>query len=394
MAVNNNLYPPIIETYMPAFLIDQGVCRIYFSLSSFNSFDDIINAQVTIRHQATNASVLNSNIYPSEIMLLSIHQDPNRADVDDRYYIEVKNSDIINGSFEINQYYKVQIRFTKNGASALPSGVDLEARDEAHKQAIDTWLAGNSSLFSEWSTVCLIRGISKPNLNIPNFQTSGEGINYLSDTNIDINGSLEFADPAEKETLRSYQFLLYDSKDQLLTDSGLLYSSDYCDYNSLIYTIKYNLVESEEYRLVVKYTTQNLFEDEKEYKFIVIQSYTEKLDVDMNYIMDEENGAIGINIRAKEGVDPIIGNITIRRTSSNTNFTIWEDIHSFSVVENQELDYTWYDYTIESGVWYRYCAQKRSATGQRGVITELKEPRMMIFEEYNLIHLYLHLKEM
>ena len=32
MAININLYPPIVNTYMPAFLVDD-VCRVYFSLS-------------------------------------------------------------------------------------------------------------------------------------------------------------------------------------------------------------------------------------------------------------------------------------------------------------------------------------------------------------------------
>ena len=46
MAVLNNLYPPIIDTYMPAFLADGGqltgeMCRVYFSISLYNSKEDI-----------------------------------------------------------------------------------------------------------------------------------------------------------------------------------------------------------------------------------------------------------------------------------------------------------------------------------------------------------------
>ena len=35
-----NLYPPIVDTYMPAFLYTES-CKIYFSLSPYNSFNDI-----------------------------------------------------------------------------------------------------------------------------------------------------------------------------------------------------------------------------------------------------------------------------------------------------------------------------------------------------------------
>ena len=115
MAVNINLFPPIVETYMPAFLIgssdiQKNTCRVYFSISLYNSLSDIKNAQVTVTNQNTNLSVLNKSKYPCEIMLTNIKTDLSRES-DDKYYIEIKTSDIEDG-FQINQYYKVQIRFT------------------------------------------------------------------------------------------------------------------------------------------------------------------------------------------------------------------------------------------------------------------------------------------
>ena len=47
------------------------------------------------------------------------------------------------------------MRFTKAGTEAAPTNNKL-----------DTWLAANLNNFSEWSTVCLIRGISKPSLEV------------------------------------------------------------------------------------------------------------------------------------------------------------------------------------------------------------------------------------
>ena len=39
------LYPPIINTYMPAFVIDnnKGICKVYFSISQFNALKDANN---------------------------------------------------------------------------------------------------------------------------------------------------------------------------------------------------------------------------------------------------------------------------------------------------------------------------------------------------------------
>lgn len=143
MAVNINLYPPVADVYMPAFLIgssdiQKNTCRVYFSISLYNSFNDIKNAQVTVANQNTNLSVLNKSKYPCEIMLTEIKTDLTRVS-EDRYYIEIKPDDIEEG-FQINQYYKVQIRFT----AAEAASVDLTP-----PQAIDSWLAANLSNFSE-----------------------------------------------------------------------------------------------------------------------------------------------------------------------------------------------------------------------------------------------------
>ncbi|MGN0992868.1 MAG: hypothetical protein ACI4PE_03010 [Bacilli bacterium] len=132
MAILNNLYPPIVNTYAPAFLIDsintsKNTCKIYFSISLYNSYSDIQNAQVTICNQNTNTSVLNEEKYPCGIMLTNIYIDRERES-DDKYYIEIKKTDMMNNQFEINQYYKVQIRFTSVNASSIsmttPQAID------------------------------------------------------------------------------------------------------------------------------------------------------------------------------------------------------------------------------------------------------------------------------
>ena len=376
MAINNNLYPPIVDTYMPAFLKDTSPARIYFSLSAFNVESDIKNIQVSVRNQNTNLTALDTTIYPSEIKIVDkLGIDPERR-TDDKYYIEINKSDMLNGEFDINQYYKVQIRFTTQNASDYP----IDDSSGQRTYPLDEWLATNLDNFSEWSTVCLIRGISTPTMNINGFDPGDGAITYWANANVDILGTLTFADPAESETLKSYRIQLLDADRNLLTESGLLYSSNYNSINNFQYTLNYGLIEGDVYHLIVSYTTQNLYESTHDYEFVAVQTFADKLDAKLKYIIDEENAAIGIKIVSNEGSKPVHGDVTIRRTSSESNFTIWEDVHNFTV-QDQELDYTWYDYSIESGIWYRYCAQKRSKDGQRGVIVELHEPKMILFED-------------
>ena len=57
------LYPPIIASSMPAFSIQDGKIRIYYSLSTYNiaRIDDIKEVHITVRRQSSNVNVLNNS---------------------------------------------------------------------------------------------------------------------------------------------------------------------------------------------------------------------------------------------------------------------------------------------------------------------------------------------
>ena len=379
MAVNINLYPPVVDTYIPAFLvgssdIQKNICRVYFSISLYNSLNDIKNAQVTVANQNTNLSVLDKSKYPCEIMLTDIKTDLTRTS-NDKYYIEIKPSDIEEG-FQINQYYKVQIRFTAAGAADVSLNTP---------QAIDSWLAANLSNFSEWSTVCLVRGISIPSLNISGFDISAD-TTLWSLNNVDVIGKLTYADSAETDTLRSYRIKLYDIDNQLLSDSGIIYSNAYSNINEFNYTFEYAFNEGESYYFTFEYETANMYNESNTYEFMVVQEDADILNANLTATLDNINGCIILNVKNKDDDDDsFVGNITIRRASSESNFTIWEDVHTESFEENSKLDYTWYDYTIKSGIYYKYIAQKRSSVGNRGIAIHAEgEPFMMLFDDMYL----------
>lgn len=386
---NSNLYPPVIDTYMPAFLADgnneiKKICRVYFSISSFNSIKELNHAQVTLSNQNTNVSVLNKTKYPCSIKLTKIFEDITRTS-EDKYYIEIEPADLepeywnsetgeYESRFDINQYYKVQIRFSNAEAP-----IDITSSEA---QAVDSWLAANLSHFSEWSTVCLVRAISTPILSLNNFDITASAITWAS-TNVDLIGTLSFEDPLETETLKSYRIKLYNENEELLIDSEEIYSNNYININEINYTFKYLFQDGAKYIMDFTYTTTNLYTAAHRFPFTIVEKVAEKLDATLSALLDSDNGRIGINIKGIN-TNAFTGNITIRRSSSESNFTIWEDIHTVAI-ENIELDYTWYDYTVKSGVWYKYCAQKRGGDGARGVITYLEKPQMIIFDDMFLL---------
>ena len=372
-----NLYPPVVDTYMPAFLIEQNksesknICRVYFSLSLYNSSTDIANVQVTVTNQNTNISALDTYKYPTGIMLTKLQTDLTRAS-NDRYFIEITPSDIDGGAFEINKYYKVQLRFTSTEAGSVNLTIP---------QAIDHWLntKANLSEFSEWSTVCLVRGISVPYLNIVGLDKNADET-ILTSTLIDIIGKLTFEDPTETDYLKNYQIKIYNSEKELVIDSGLIYTDSYRAINEINYAIKQALKDGEVYTLEIAITTYNLYTETTTFVFTVLENGIEKIEGTITALPEEENGRIGIRI-VGNSMETFLGNITIRRASSKDDFNIWEDVTTFTLKEGSYLDTLWYDYTVESGVWYKYGMQKRDSIGTRGVITTIKDPVMIMFED-------------
>ena len=367
--LNITLYPPQIPTYQNAFVLTSK-CRIYFSLSIYNNYKDIQNnAQVTVSNQNTNQSVLSLTKYPNEIKLCDVKIDNTKSS--DKYYIEIEPEDLQNG-FQINQYYKVQIRFTSADAPTPPDSA-----------AIDKWLVDNVDYFSEWSTVCLIRAISQPILTLQNLSSSSEeeGSSVAITTNtLDIVGSLTFQDSQESDSLSSYQIKLYDEDNNLLTDSGIIYTSAYNNPNEINYTLKYILENGSAYTVTIDIATNNYYYQTFTYNIIVIQTHENPLNALVVAENEKESGRIKLTI-ASTTTDTFQGSVIIRRTSNRSNFTIWEDIYTRVYPVKELINFTWYDCTVESGIWYNYSVQKKDVSGQRGEETYIEKPVLAYFED-------------
>lgn len=367
--LNITLYPPQIPTYQNAFVLTSK-CRIYFSLSIYNNYKDIQNnAQVTVSNQNTNQSVLSLTKYPNEIKLCDVKIDNTKSS--DKYYIEIEPEDLQNG-FQINQYYKVQIRFTSADAPTPPDSA-----------AIDKWLVDNVDYFSEWSTVCLVRAISQPILTLQNLSSSSgeEGSNIAISTNtLDIVGSLTFQDSHESDSLSSYQIKLYDEDNNLLTDSGIIYTSAYNNPNEINYTLKYILENGSAYTVTIDIATNNYYYQTFTYNIIVIQTHENPLNALVVAENEKESGRIKLTI-ASTTTDTFQGSVIIRRTSNRSNFTIWEDIYTRVYPTKELINFTWYDCTVESGIWYNYSVQKKDVSGQRGEETYIEKPVLAYFED-------------
>ena len=125
----------------------------------------------------------------------------------------------------------------------------------------------------------------------------------------------------ENEILSYYRVQLYDRLDNLLLDSGDIYTSSFTDPNVISYDINYDLTVQATYYFKLTYVTSGLYENSEEYSFTIIASDVPLPEVTIEATPNEENGYIKIDIQSLEEFHEFTGSLIIRRTSDKTNFT-------------------------------------------------------------------------
>lgn len=363
--VINNLYPPIFKkSYAPAFILTEG-CTIYFTLSVYNSSEEIENnlVQVVVQNQRTNHTSLNRELYPSGVKITTMKSEGNGE-----YSIQISNNDI-QDNFQLNQFYKVQIRFTSTNLKQTPN---LET-----KQSIDDWLNRNLQYFSQWSTVLLIKPISNLSVSSRALSLDQDTTSIVTTNNVIISGTVKQLDQNDYEGYKSYRIYIYDNNGFLLEDSGDQYFKNACEIQ---YNCKYDFQSGESYSLILQILTENLYLKQIIKKFQVNYIPYSSFNAVITATMDNQKGCAVITL--KNQIMTVLGtNIVIRRTSSKENFKYWEDVYTTLIQPNTFLDLIWEDYTVESGVWYKYSVVKRNKQNYRSLPIEIRNPIMGDFED-------------
>lgn len=367
------LFPPIIESKMPAFLT-SGECKIYFSLSQYNNINQIANCQITVMYQNNNSSALKTSKYPSNIKLSNLSVDNNIIG-DAKYYVTILPSDLEDNVFDISQYYKIQIRFTSTQAETV---------DVNNTSGIDSWLANNLQYFSEWSQVCLIKAISQPSINMLNFGENNDYIQTIISNYYTVNfeGIVNFADPADTQHVRSFNVLTYQD-DVLINTSQQIYTNPYNNINKLIYSTTVELKANKTYKFKFNVTTNNFYTFSKIYTVAINDEDIVDSNLKVRIEPDEQNGRMKVIIKNVAN-SSYIGNIIIKRASGKNNFNDWVDIHADYIDTDRQLNYIWYDPTIQSGQLYLYGVQEIFTDESKSKVSTCQAPKLVVFQ-----HMYL-----
>ena len=391
------LYPPIIESSMPAFIAKKdAVCRVYFSLSQFNTHVHFKNVQVSVVKQDSGLSVVNrsdGSRYRATGIILNVPV--HTTDKENLFYIEILNEDIgyqnIQG-WTAGWLYKIQLRLS-----------NLTYEEGEVGQA--AWLNNNTQYFSEWSTTCLVKAIGNINIKIPvlDYDSGAKKDNVemtsLMVSTLDIFGTYSCED--KSELLHSFKIELYEDG-ELVESSGTQYTNQYVNTNEFKYLCKYDLKEQSDlpYTLKLYYKTVNDYEAVETIDFTVLEGiigptqvmlriygeHEDDRDVEAitSIALEEDEGRIGIRFK-DTSEKRFSGNLCIRRTDEHSDFKIWHDIAVIVVVDQVVNNLPiYYDYTAESGVIYQYGVQTIDKNGSRGTLNKTSKTIIRSFE-YNYL---------
>ena len=347
--VLNTLYPPTISTFLPAF-VNTSSAIIYFSLSPYNSSSEIKRVHVSLTNQLNNETAFNNL---NGIIFKDLKQDSNGM-----YYVEIAPGDLKNNTFNINQFYKVQLRLDSYDGDNT-SLITTEA-------GVTQYLLEYQNYFSEWSTVCLIKPILQPNIQLKPFDLyTGEAPQSFNKGIISISGKLFFGDGSvtETETLQSYKIQILDpNSEDVLLESPTIYTGDNVDPNDINYKIDLqglNTDNTTEFIFKIIISTKNQYITSKEWEFQIADFLDDySFDPELTVEMDNEEGIATLHV---VNVQTVFGTIYIKRGSSIDNFETWEDFYIEKVVG--DIDLTLEDNTVSSLVWYRYSIQMENSVG-------------------------------
>ena len=369
------LYPPIINTYMPAFRQwseSDGAYLSYkidYKIPLLNSSSDIKYVQMSVVNQNTNRTILNTTTYPNGIKMMT----PNNV------FLTVGNNADVVGNLVAGQYYKVQLRFV---SSSVPTEPTFISNPDAR------WLTDNLDYFSEWSTVCLITCIDEPEITLNSFSISPNN-SSICDVDCSNNITVSATFSSSFDYLKECEVILTDINGNVIEKSNKIYSSN------ILHSFNTEIKDSKEYKIIIKYITKKLYEGSVYFSFRAhIKEENVKIYGNINSYVNQDEDQIIVKCDLKEDNRFPNAILILKRTDHTSGFSKWNEVHrvAISKIGGGNATYFWGDCSVESGIWYQYalCFEfTRVANGQQQLATsnmkKEENPSMIILSGMSLL---------
>ena len=365
------LYPPILASTQSVFSINEipNGYEVKFSLASITTYDEIGHIGILVAKQSNNKSIANTSLYPDGVIYKSWDKQENS--------ITIASSDL-SPTWEPGSLYKIQLRF---GSSTLPSGnPPWSSFASWHKTQVQ------ANAFSEWSTAMIVKPIHTPTLTIIKDSSvytgsSTRAASLVASLTPTFFGVCKI--PAEdKEVEESYKFEIFQGN-TLLESSGWL--SHTSGEEDAVY-FKTLLENQQTYKITYNVRTNNGYEtNSSPFNFVAVRSTLGDLeDLSIEAVGDQENGRVILMLEATAS-QLVTGNFVITRSSEASDFKLWEDIRflNYSTEVFNPAKACFIDYTIESGITYRYAIQGLNINEVR--TNPLYTQKIMVDFEYGFL---------
>lgn len=378
----NGLFPPIIDSYMPAItksqLVSEGIrVKLNLNYNTLGGNAGVRSVHLSLIRQSNYHSVFLNDPYARGVYItdsISINpEDPNGIIVFIPYSAFFRQGEgtgensqsELSQELSFNEYYKLQARFSTDTDPGYHRKGDINLLSD---YLVDK---NNLAKFSEWSTVCLVRFIDNPNFQIKVNGQDSSGLQVLNidSSNVSIAGkyvhhkqthSLLFHGQTDKEFLNRYKVIVKNSENEVVYSSDYL-NIDLNNVNEINYTIPYYF-DIGNYTLQLWYETANLYTNIETFPQLNVnyssnawgtQSVVQEMTgvnnilgkVNISFIPFDENTTV-----------PAGSQFVIRRGSDEDNFAIWDEVYNHTLTEaltgTNMISFD--DYTVESGVLYKY----------------------------------------
>ena len=389
--VLNTLYPPQVDTYMPSFVYTENA-PIKFSISPYNNITNINGIHITLVDQWTNKNVfslaetstlsngfLANGIYytpfspttSSDSSLCYIDEDTGL------YVVEIPSALLQNG-FIPGNYYKVQLRFD---LTSPPSGESFSS----------DYFIDNRANFSEWSTVCLIKPIYPPTIELVQFADVTEDSYITPSFNegiISIDGSFTFGENLDNtEFLDHYQIFILDLDKQEIAHSPIYYTGEQTNKTTIAAQVDLEEKVEENQLCWIRFVgvTNNGYKIDLTKWIFSINTLINFLEVKNQAVnINDEDGCIDISfsVSPAEGEDgdsftsPILLYIKRAMLTDDKDDTdpTWEVLSCTQHVldaDTTEIKVKFTDWTVGSLKQYRYKVQAENSKGRMSKSCEL-----------------------
>lgn len=249
----NTLYPPVVETFQPAFLYTDSAV-VSFSISPFNKAENIKYVHISVTDQRNNENVLKGSqafadgfgiyngllvskfpqdtgtetdtgdrqtglvFYDSKLDLYSISIPTNLLRKGDTVTVitetnvgnwsDEEGQPLVTSSlkdsqyFNVGQYYKVQLRFDNSEQNLADLEEQRKNPNDQQKAAeaaaiLQNYMVDQRPYFSEWSTVTLIKPVLPIHVYFPQLPENSEEVSTFNKGLIRVAARVWFADTEE-----------------------------------------------------------------------------------------------------------------------------------------------------------------------------------------------------